>query len=133
MAKQIEYPADTVDSSGKAWNTIGENIRNGAKNKIVEEATNLILDALYPIGSTYIGELPQILKTKFTWERGTSSSTQNLATMFYSVNNIDQKITISTMYTIPILTNDEVNTFAEKTGITLRKNCFLVPIFHRIA
>lgn len=28
MAKQIAYPADTVDSSGKVWETIGENIRN---------------------------------------------------------------------------------------------------------
>lgn len=27
MAKQVEYPADTVDSDGKAWETVGENIR----------------------------------------------------------------------------------------------------------
>lgn len=31
MAKQIVYPADTVDSSGKVWETVGENIRNGEK------------------------------------------------------------------------------------------------------
>lgn len=33
MAKQVDYPADTVDSNGKVWNTVGENIRNGAKKK----------------------------------------------------------------------------------------------------
>ena len=41
MAKQIAYPADTVDSNGKVWDTVGENIRNGGKN------TEALLKAIY--------------------------------------------------------------------------------------
>lgn len=32
MSKQIDYPADVVDSNGKVWPTVGENIRNGKKS-----------------------------------------------------------------------------------------------------
>lgn len=32
MSKQVQFPADTVDSNGKVWDTVGENIRNGGKN-----------------------------------------------------------------------------------------------------
>ena len=55
MAKQIEYPADTVDSRGKVWDTI------------------------------------------------------------------------------PILTNDDVVTFKEKTGIELQQGCYLIPVYTRVA
>ena len=43
MAKQKIYPADTVDSAGKTWETVGENMRNGAKS---ESLTTEIIDAL---------------------------------------------------------------------------------------
>lgn len=41
MGKKIAYPADTVDSNGKVWDTVGENIRNGGKN------AEAILKAIY--------------------------------------------------------------------------------------
>lgn len=31
MNNAINYPADTVDSTGKVWSTVGENIRHGNK------------------------------------------------------------------------------------------------------
>lgn len=31
MGKEVVYPADTVDASGKVWGSVGENIRNGSK------------------------------------------------------------------------------------------------------
>lgn len=62
MAKQIEYPADTVDASGKVWATIGENIRNGKNG-----GGGINLDTLYPIGSVVLGVVPEPLKT-FTWK-----------------------------------------------------------------
>lgn len=133
MAKQIEYPADTVDSRGKVWDTIGENIRNGAKDKIVEEITDFILNGLYPIGSTYVGELPKLLKNKFEWKSGTRYSTKNLGTILYGVGSLTQTIAISSNYTIPILTNDDVVTFKEKTGIELQQGCYLIPVYTRVA
>lgn len=41
MAKQIDYPADTVDASGKVWDTVGENIRKGNK------ASSSIIKSIY--------------------------------------------------------------------------------------
>lgn len=47
-------PADTVDAAGNVWETVGENIRGGAKefsNNDVKE----IVDILFPVGSVYCG------------------------------------------------------------------------------
>lgn len=53
MAEQKIYPADTVDANGKAWETVGENIRYGAKDNLNEELIKFrhdTLDAMFPVG-----------------------------------------------------------------------------------
>lgn len=67
MAKQIDYPADTVDSNGKAWKTVGENIRNGAKEIPMKKVLLEALDMVYPVGSVYVGEVPDIFHEFGTW------------------------------------------------------------------
>lgn len=58
MTKLI--PANTVDSEGNVWETVGENIRHGAK-EFSETEIKAIVDILYPVGSTYCGDNAFIL------------------------------------------------------------------------
>lgn len=67
MAKQEIYPADTVDSEGKAWPTVGENIRNGSHSNFYDEVYN-ILNLIFPVGCIYYGEPSAYLKRIFTWD-----------------------------------------------------------------
>lgn len=53
-------PADTVDSNGNVWETIGENIRHGEK-EFSESELKAIVDILFPIGSIFCGENSFIL------------------------------------------------------------------------
>lgn len=53
-------PADTVDAEGNVWETVGENIRRGAK-EFPENSMKAIADILFPVGSVYCGENPYIL------------------------------------------------------------------------
>lgn len=53
-------PADTVDAKGNVWETVGENIRNGAK-EFSEDSVKEIVDILFPIGSVYCGKNSFIL------------------------------------------------------------------------
>lgn len=46
---------DTVDSAGNVWETVGENIRNGAKD-FSEDAAKAIVEILFPVGCFYAGE-----------------------------------------------------------------------------
>lgn len=48
-------PADTIDAEGHVWETVGENIRNGAKHFSAHEIIE-ILQIMYPIGSVYVGD-----------------------------------------------------------------------------
>lgn len=48
-------PADTVDAAGNVWETVGENIRKGAK-EISDLDVKTIVDILFPVGSVYCGE-----------------------------------------------------------------------------
>lgn len=64
-------PADTVDSEGTAWETIGENIRNGAKNfpsSSIEAIAEAIVNVLFPVGSIYCGENSYLLSIG-KWEK----------------------------------------------------------------
>ena len=70
MAKQIEYPADTVGAAGKVWPTVGENIRKGAK-EYSENEVKSIVDVLFPVGSVFCGENEFILSVG-TWEKLTA-------------------------------------------------------------
>ena len=58
--------ADTVDSAGNAWETVGENIRNGAKD-FSNTDMRQIIDMLFPIGTIYCGENEAIRKVG-TWK-----------------------------------------------------------------
>lgn len=53
-------PADTVDAAGNAWKTVGENIRNGAKD-FSDDTMKEIANILFPVGSVYCGENTFIL------------------------------------------------------------------------
>lgn len=48
-------PADTVDANGTVWETIGENIRKGAK-EFSDLDVKAIVDIMFPVGSIYCGE-----------------------------------------------------------------------------
>lgn len=53
-------PADTVDAEGKVWETVGENIRYGAKEFSIEKLKSIV-DILFPVKSVYCGENAFIL------------------------------------------------------------------------
>lgn len=71
MTEQKIYPADTVDSTGKVWETVGENIRHGEQEHSLNlnDITYYVLDKLYPVGYVHWGALPPILSTLFKWSR----------------------------------------------------------------
>lgn len=58
--------ADTVDAKGNVWETVGENIRGGAK-EFSENDVKAIANILFPVGSVYSGENTFILTTG-KWE-----------------------------------------------------------------
>ena len=61
-------PADTIDANGKVWDTVGENIRDGAKKLSFSESdVKEIIDILFPVGSIYTGE-NSIITSVGTWE-----------------------------------------------------------------
>lgn len=73
MAKQISKAADTVDKEGKVWETVGENIRNSGGGGSVDLKN--ILDILFPVGSYFVGDIPEAWKSVSTWEvQGVTSS-----------------------------------------------------------
>ena len=135
MAKQIDYPADTVDASGKVWDTVGENIRNGSKQNIdsaINKAIDEMLNAMYPVGYTIIGEIPPLLKEKFEWSPGTiTSSYSGTATLLYN-EDLDAKINYSTYWSSPILSPTDLNSFNEKLGLSTGAGCFRIPFYHRV-
>lgn len=59
-------PADTVDVKGNVWETVGENIRYGAKEFSIENIQSIV-DILFPVGSVYCGENSLVLSVG-TWE-----------------------------------------------------------------
>lgn len=67
MAGQISKEANTVDKDGKAWETVGENIRNSSGSGGGTIDLKSTLDLLFPVGSYYVGAIPEIWKTVSTW------------------------------------------------------------------
>lgn len=59
-------PADTVDAKGNVWETVGENIRRGAKDTSID-AVKEIVDILFPVGCILCGENTFITSVG-TWE-----------------------------------------------------------------
>ncbi len=135
MAKQIDYPADTVDSSGKVWDTVGENIRHGEKSGISEILIKFrhdTLDALFPVNYIFVGQLPELLKTEFTWQPY-SGVYKPMGIFTYKPNNTDELPHGSTSNTIPLLTQSELETFNSVTGLNKTNGAFDIPIYQRIS
>ena len=70
-------PADTVDSEGTVWETIGENIRHGSK-EYTENSIKAIVDIMFPVGSVYCGENSFILSVG-QWNQITNTSGRSIA------------------------------------------------------
>lgn len=70
-------PADTVDSEGTVWETIGENIRRGSK-EYTENSIKAIVDIIFPVGSVYCGENSFILSVG-KWDQITNNSGRSIA------------------------------------------------------
>lgn len=135
MAKQVEYPADTVDSDGKVWKTVGENIRHGAKdslNEILIKFRHDTLDAMFPIGYIFIGQLPEILKTEFNWASLITSSKMYGLTCYKTINT-NEVPHYSTAITSVVLNNSELNTFNDSTGLKINAGAFQVPLYKRVS
>lgn len=134
MAKQIDYPADTVDSNGKAWDTVGENIRNGAKGeslttKIIDE----LLNDLYPIGYIFLGVLPEFLKNKFVWEPGLTQSYASRACILNTNAPVGSAISHLPDRTVAVLSNDDLEKFNASTGLKVLRGATGIPVCHRVA
>ena len=67
MAKQIEYPADTVDAAGKVWPTVGENIRNGANGFDYDALMDKMIKDMYPMNFILVGEVPSLVSKHVTF------------------------------------------------------------------
>lgn len=52
------HSADNIDSQGKSWPTVGDNIRYGQNGSITSDALKAALEALFPIGSIWVGDFP---------------------------------------------------------------------------
>lgn len=134
MAKKVVYPADTVDANGKSWDTVGENIRKGAKSNIDEILIKFrhdTLDAMFPVNYIFIGQLPEILKTEFTWQPF-SGVYKPMGIFTYKPDNIDELPHGSTSNTIPLLNNSELETFNNVTGLNKTNGAFDIPIYQRV-
>lgn len=129
MAKQVEYPADTVDSNGKVWETVGENIRNGAKKEIpVKKILLEALDMLYPVGSTYIGEIPEIFNEFGTWVSFNVARSGDWGVVY----GPSGKIRISTDPIIPVMNKAELQKFKELIPDYDASAAIQIPIMKRI-
>lgn len=136
MAKQIDYPADTVDSNGKAWKTVGENIRNGAKKSDLDEILikfrHDTLDAMFPVNYLFVGQLPELLKTEFTWQPF-SGVDKLMGIYVYKPNNVNELPRTSTYNSIPLLNKSELETFNSATGLNKTIGAFAIPIYRRVS
>lgn len=135
MAEQKIYPADTVDANGKVWETVGENIRYGENGNLNEELIKFrhdTLDTMFPVGYIYVGQLPGILKTEFTWQPF-SGVYKPMGIFTYKPSNIDDLPHGSTSNTIPLLTQNELETFNAATGLNKTSGAFDIPIYQRVA
>lgn len=128
MAKQVDYPADTVDSNGKVWNTVGENIRNGAKEIPVKKILLEALDMLYPVGSTYIGEIPEIFKEFGTWVPLNVARSGDWGIVYGQSG----KIKITSDPIIPVMNKAELQKFKELMPDYDASAAVQIPIMKRI-
>lgn len=136
MTEQKIYPADTVDSAGKVWDTVGENIRNGKKSSVknvVDNAIDDLLNAMYPVGYTYIGELPPLLKKKFKWEIGLPGVTGRSGAYISFSRPVGSKpIFITNATVLTTYSSGELQSFNKATGLSIPDGSIAIPICHRV-
>lgn len=135
MAEQKIYPAGTVDSNGKAWDTVGENIRNGEKSSVKDAVNKAIydtLDAMYPVGYQYLGELPPLLNKLFTWTGGMKYKGYGSGMYFTGDSSPDYKIRLEGSYSVPILTSADKQKLKETTGVDIVGSAVAIPINTRV-
>lgn len=149
MAKQKIYPADTVDSEGKVWPTLGENIRKGSKEiaglaDLLDSYVLNLLNELYPVNSIIIGQIPKLLTEKFVWEPGFPKNKQS-ALRADSLNSNNNGCVLSipdstsatvgrtTFFTVPMLSHDATTALYDLIGITEKSyGSYTIPFFHRV-
>lgn len=150
MAKQIDYPADTVDSEGKVWPTLGENIRKGSKEiaglaDLLDSYVLNLLNELYPVNSIIVGPIPKLLTEKFVWEPGFPINTQsavrdnppsanNNGCFLTKANSTSATVGRDNFFTIPMLSKDAMDTLYDLIGIKEKAyGSYTIPFFHRVA
>lgn len=137
MPGQKIYAADTVDSNGKVWDTVGENIRNGGKasvKEVVDKAIDDMLNAMYPVGYVYIGELPSLLKAKFTWKNGLPGVSGRPGLYISLQQTPGSRPKYLTNVTSPVLISDsELESFNSATGLSIPKGAVVLPVCYRTA
>ena len=129
MAKQVEYPADTVDSDGKVWKTVGENIRNGSKDLPIKEIVLQVLDMMYPVGSTYVGELPAIFNEFGTWVSFNITRSGDWGIVYGQ----GKKISITTSTIVPVMNKTELEAFKEIMPDFNAYAALQLPIMKRVS
>lgn len=135
MAKQIDYPADTVDSNGKAWKTVGENIRNGAKSDSLTTAViDELLNELYPVGYVFLGVLPKLLQEKFVWEPGIGHSYKSRVCVMNTEAPVGDIIRHLSDRTAVVLSTEDVTKFNAATGLNIETlGVTGIPVCYRVA
>lgn len=135
MAEQKIYPADTVDSEGKTWDTVGENIRNGAKSKsLTATVIDELLNELYPIGYVFVGVLPKLLQEKFVWEPGIGHAYGSRVCVLNTTAPIGDIIRHLPDRTAVVLSNEDVVKFNDATGLNIAASGVTgIPVCCRVA
>ena len=130
MAKQIEWPADTVDANGRVWPTVGENIRAGAKNiELTDSLFKSIFNRLYPVGYTYFGEIPTALMSFQTW--APYPVNRDLSGAVISLTETKIRESLDTI--VPTFTSDEATTFYKEFPTIIRSgHAFSIPLRMRV-
>lgn len=135
MAEQKIYPADTVDANGKVWNTVGENIRNGAKSEsLTEGIIDALLNELYPVGYVFLGVLPKILQEKFVWEPGLVQTYGSRVCVLNTTAPVGDIIRHLPDKTAIVLDNEDLDKFSTATGLNIAtRGVTGLPVCHRVA
>lgn len=135
MAEQKIYPADTVDSKGKVWETVGENIRNGAKSESFTEAViDELLNELYPIGYVFVGVLPKLLQEKFVWEPGVGHAYGSRVCVLNTNAPVGYTIRHLSDRTAVVLSSEDLATFNTATGLNIAAAGVTgIPVCSRVA
>lgn len=135
MAKQIDYPADTVDSNGKVWDTVGENIRNGAKGKSLTKAIiDELLNDLYPVGYVFFGVLPKLLQEKFVWEPGIGHAYGSRVCVLNTSAPVGDIIRHLPDRTAVVLSNEDIVKFNTATELNIASTGITgIPVCYRVA